>query len=69
MRKLFLTAIMLFVALQQTAAQNTAKTDAAMASEGKIYVVMAVCLVILLGLLAYVASIDRKISKKEEAND
>lgn len=49
--------------LAQTTSNNV------MASEGKIYVVMAVCLVILLGLLAYLVSIDRKISKKEQSID
>ena len=38
-----------------------------MRSEGKIYVVMAVCLTILIGLILYVVSIDRKIKKIEDA--
>ncbi|HNH23111.1 MAG TPA: hypothetical protein PLY26_13230 [Ferruginibacter sp.] len=37
-----------------------------MRSNGKIYVVVAVCLTILLGLFLYVFSIDRKISKLEK---
>ncbi len=37
----------------------------AMRSNGKIYVVVAVCLTILLGLFIYVYSVDRKISKLE----
>lgn len=68
MRKSLFTTMLFFASLYKLAAQNTTKTETLMASEGKIYVVMAVCLVILLGLLAYVASIDKKISKKE-AND
>ena len=36
-----------------------------MRSNGKIYVVVAVCLTILLGLFLYVYSVDRKISKIE----
>ena len=35
-------------------------------SSGKIYVVVSVVLIILVGLLIYVASIDRKISKLEK---
>lgn len=37
-----------------------------MRSNGKIYVVVAVCLTILIGLFIYVFSIDRKISKLEK---
>jgi len=37
-----------------------------MHSNGKIFVVMAVTVVILLGLLIYVISLDRKIKKLEE---
>lgn len=37
-----------------------------MRSNGKIYVVMAVCLTILIGLIAYAIRIDRKIKKIED---
>ena len=37
-----------------------------MRSNGKIYVVVAVCLTILTGLFIYVFIIDRKISRKEK---
>ena len=37
-----------------------------MRSNGKIYVVMAICLTILAGLIVYLISIDRKIKKIEE---
>ena len=39
-----------------------------MRSNGKIYVVVAVCLTILLGLFLYVFNVDRKISKLEKSN-
>jgi CcmD family protein len=42
--------------------------DGTMRSNGKIYVVVAGCLVILLGLFLYVFLIDRKISKLEKEN-
>ena len=35
-------------------------------SNGKIYVVVAICLTILIGLFLYVWNIDRKISKMEK---
>ena len=37
-----------------------------LASDGKIWVVMAVCITILVGLFAYVISLDRKIRKLEK---
>ena len=39
-----------------------------MRSNGKIYVVVAVMLTILIGLILYLISIDRKISKLENEN-
>lgn len=39
-----------------------------MRSNGKIYVVVAVCLLILFGLIAYVIRIDRRLSKMEHQN-
>ena len=39
-----------------------------MRSNGKIYVVVAVCLTILIGLFIYVFLVDRKISKIEKDN-
>lgn len=51
-------------------AQDTGKNSEIMAntmrSNGKIYVVVAVLLTILLGLIGYLISIDRKISKLEK---
>ena len=54
-----------------TFAQNAgnakgAALDSAMRSHDKIYVVMAVCLLILVTLLVYLIRIDIKISKKEK---
>ena len=69
MRKLQLLTFAFFTMLNGAWAQGTNQTGNAMASEGKIYVVLAVCLVILFGLLAYLVSIDRKISKKEQSID
>lgn len=48
------------------AQENTTATETVMRSNGKIYVVMAVCITILLGLIIYVISIDRKIGKIED---
>ena len=47
-----------------------AKPDMAdvMRSNGKIYVVVAVCLTILMGLFIYLFLLDRKISRMEKEN-
>jgi hypothetical protein len=49
-------------------AQEPSGTDEIMRSNGKIYVVVAVCLTILIGLFVYVFLVDRKISKIEKEN-
>jgi K+-transporting ATPase A subunit len=57
-------------ALMVLAAYNTQAQDAEMAdtmrSEGKIYVVVAIVMVILLSLIAYLISLDRKVSGLEK---
>ena len=49
-------------------AQGSPNSEDLMRSNGKIYVVVAVCLTILIGLFLYVLSVDRKISKIEKDN-
>ena len=46
-------------------AQDTTVTKSVDDNQGKIYVVMAVCITILTGLIIYLITIDRKISKIE----
>lgn len=45
---------------------NAQATESFMESNGKIYVVMAVVVTIVLALFAYVYSIDKKLSKLEK---
>lgn len=40
-----------------------------MRSNGKIYIVVAICLLILIGLFIYVWNVDRKISNLEKNNN
>jgi hypothetical protein len=47
-------------------AQNANNDESVMRTNGKIYVVMAVCITILVGLIIYLISIDRKIKKIEK---
>ena len=52
------------------AQDTTAKESATgLRADGKIYVVIAVVVTILLGLVIYVISLDRKISKVEKQNN
>ena len=50
--------------LQATTANNT---DNLMIRDGKIYLVMTIVSIILIGLFIYVASIDKKISQLENS--
>jgi Na+/proline symporter len=47
-------------------AQGAPETEDSMRTSGKIYVVVAVCLTILVGLIFYVYTIDRKVSRLEK---
>ena len=54
-----------FIALCQNEADN-AEPKSFMRSDGKIYVVVAIVVTILAGLIIYVARLDRKITKLEK---
>ncbi len=66
-KKMLLVFIFLFSSIISFA-QNNSSSEELMRSNGKIYVVVAVCLTILTGLFIYVFLIDRKISKIEKEN-
>ena len=55
-----------FVFAQDTVSTNEPGTG--MRSEGKIYVVVAVVVTILIGLILYVIRLDRKITRLEKKN-
>jgi hypothetical protein len=67
-KKLLILQLLLLTSLF-TLAQDT-KVDMAdtMRSNGRIYVVVAVALTILAGLILYVVRLDRKISRLEKGN-
>ncbi len=50
----------------QTFAQENLAAETPMRSNGKIYVVLAICITILLGFFIYLLSIDRKIKQIED---
>lgn len=57
--------IFLMVSLNSVAQQNAEMADT-MRSNGKIYVVVAVCTTILIGLFIYLLFLDKKISRFEK---
>lgn len=65
---LFACILQLAAWSQQNIADNAEEKGGFMRSEGKIYVVVAVVLTILSGLIIYVARLDRKITKLEKGN-
>jgi hypothetical protein len=62
---MLLATLLTLGAQAQDATKNEA-TASVMRSNGKIYVVVAVVLTILFGLIAYVIRLDRKITKLEK---
>ena len=64
-RMLFLFAALCLNVVSFAQAQKVEMADT-MRSNGKIYIVVAVCLTILIGLFLYVFSLDRKLSKFEK---
>jgi uncharacterized membrane protein YcjF (UPF0283 family) len=69
MKKLFALLTMLLFTCSTFAQTEQPEMADAMRSNGKIYVVVVVCLVILLGLIGYVVRIDRKLTKLEQKKD
>lgn len=69
-KKIFKLLLMIcsFFITTNIIAQTNSANESIMRSNGKIYVVMAVCLTILIGLILYLITIDRKIGKIEDRN-
>jgi len=69
-RILFFLLSLLFLTFFAYAQEGTGKTafGETMRSNGRIYVVIAVMLTILTGLILYLVRLDRKISKIEKEN-
>ena len=66
-QRLLITVILTIINLALFAQENTngSTLNSAMRSHNKIYVVMAVCITILIGLILYLIRIDRKVSRLE----
>ena len=65
MRKYLLLIFLTLSSLASYAQQEVEMADT-MRSEGKIYVVVAILLLILIGLVGYLVQLDRKVSKLEK---
>lgn len=66
MKRFFALLLVLFVSLNTVLAQNTGVEMAdALRSSGKIYVVVAVIVLLFMGLLIYLFSLDRRIKNIE----
>jgi hypothetical protein len=64
---LFITAI-LFLVTTRCLAQEPEMADT-MRSEGKMYVVVSIVLIVLLGLIGYLFFVDRKVSRLERSKN
>ncbi len=64
--RLLLIVAALFSSIVSFAQAQEVEMADTLRSNGKIYIVVAVCLTILVGLFLYVFSLDRKLSKLEK---
>ncbi|MFN5134239.1 MAG: CcmD family protein [Chitinophagaceae bacterium] len=69
MQKIITLLMLLTISLSTFAQTEQPQMADAMRSNGKIYVVVVVCLLILFGLIGYVFRIDRKLTKLEQKKD
>ena len=69
MQKIITLLMLLFISCSTFAQNEQPQMADAMRSNGKIYVVVVVCLLILIGLIGYVFRIDRKLTRLEQKKD
>lgn len=63
-----ISTLLSLIATAQDSSGSASSIDETMRSHDKIYVVMAVCIVILIALFLYLIRIDAKVTKKEKLN-
>ncbi|WP_316827655.1 CcmD family protein [Pedobacter miscanthi] len=68
MKKIFFSLILMMATLQLFAQDNGVEMADSLRSNGKIYVVVICIVIILVGLLAYLFSIDKRLKKIEKGN-
>ncbi|GAB3020471.1 hypothetical protein GCM10027051_27140 [Niabella terrae] len=64
-----MSSVLFFMSLLQVIAQAQKADTNLMYSNGRIYVVIAVLLIILLGLVLYLVRIEKKLKKLEKQQD
>lgn len=69
MKKILFSLILMFLTVQLFAQENGIEMADQLRSDGKIYVVVTCIVIILVGLLAYLFSIDKRLKKIEKEND
>lgn len=67
-KSIYLTFLLLMVASFVQAQESTVAMADTLRSEGKIYVVVGVVMLLVAGLLGYVIYLDRKLSRIEKHN-
>ena len=68
MKKILFSLILMLTTIQLFAQNSDVEMADMLRSEGKIYVVVACIVIILVGLLAYLFSIDKRLKKIEKEN-
>ncbi|WP_165456375.1 CcmD family protein [Pedobacter kyonggii] len=68
MKKIFFFLILMMATMQLFAQDNGVEMADSLRSNGKIYVVVICIVIILVGLLAYLFSIDKRLKKIEKEN-
>ncbi|MBB6239422.1 CcmD family protein [Pedobacter sp. AK013] len=68
MKKIFFSLILMMAAMQLYAQDNGVEMADSLRSNGKIYVVVICIVIILVGLLAYLFSLDKRLKKIEKEN-
>ena len=69
LQRICFTLLMICALAFSSFAQNQPEMADVMHSNGKIYVVVAVLMVVLMGLIFYVIALDKKIRKLEKNSD
>jgi len=68
MKKIFFSLILMMATMQLFAQDNGVEMADSLRSNGKIYVVVICIVIILVGLLAYLFAIDKRLKKIEKEN-
>jgi hypothetical protein len=69
MKKFFSTLLLLAISLEIFAQNASPSIEQSVYASGKIYVVVACAAIILLGLILFLFSIDRRLKKLEKYSD